>query len=434
MQRRVFIPSIFVNVALLSLLWFSFRVSRETNLTHDMNQVVVKTTSVQQPKLRDNDLQQNRIQTSLKTSIQKIHPSAYLVTNVCIDGTPSSSSAIAMSSFDHHDHHDGGTESPLSGPASFTLPYKNDVMSTMLASFHVNQSVLRGRRNVTWKPRGVLHWIQKRYMANIAHTSNAISAQWNSIRRAWGGGQTDDDILLSIPWVVLSTSSQYDTKPNFYRHYLEGGHPDVLFTASTVNTSSVQCFREVLVGYEHYEIVARPQDVRLLRRYVERYLSNCTHRRRTKDVYFIQRRESRRFEKLKGIQRVTGGILFGDEDGESNARVLDIDLSRLRFREQLCLFQKASVIIGVHGAGLAMAFVMRPRSVLIQVCPFKAPAICRWYQNVVRSIGVPSLKYLTYIVVQSEVTHRVSKDLTNDVKLNEVRWSNFLSAHVGTLL
>ena len=246
---------------------------------------------------------------------------------------------------------------------------------------------------------------------NMAHTLYKVAASLNAMKKVLAPYQIemqDVEVIFHIPPIMWRHSS---TATTLYAQLAPLLAPrcrsvhawDHLILPLEDHHLPKRCFQRAFVGWERFPILARRQNVALLS---ERFASIITVRPRGGAVVILSRRLSRGrcwynvSSLVNALQRVYPA---------SAIRVVDFET--LPVLAQASHVASASVLVGVHGAGLARAFMLGRGATLVEVCPggrmttnFLCQGRSGWYNNMLRE----GVAYVGYMPSPEEVIKRFS--------------------------
>eukprot|EP00760_Papus_ankaliazontas_P029732 PhM_4_TR4436/c0_g1_i1/m.441 len=257
----------------------------------------------------------------------------------------------------------------------------------------------------------VVHFVNLRYYANLAHAADYIAAQLNAVRRIMKQPNLRKEFSSQVPlrdadfeWVNVFSDRQWGdmcnkTYPNFYREFLPAVTPRCRSVArasdsykklpESERSSNMRCFAEAIVGQELFLIDKSPQDFDGFQQKI-RAAARCTAEELAPRVVVIYRKHE--YRTVTNVDVMTRAMLSSIPALQGhNITVSTVDFAKLSSREQSCVSQSAVVMVSVFGAALTWTFNQPRGALLIQLCPYDHK--CPWYVNIAHSVGVQTINY-----------------------------------------
>jgi len=173
------------------------------------------------------------------------------------------------------------------------------------------------------------------------------------------------------------------------------------------------CFRSVVVGISPQFPIQelRPENPekrkkRAFQEFVSSVKANVlrNYPLREPERWKDQMKGGRKSHQVTMIKRKKNRLLLNEKElleemsRREGARVSGYCFEDLDFAEQVRIISESDILIGMHGAGMAHLFFLRPGSTLIEIFPYKFRKSV--YQNFAHMIG------LTYLSFQNEFPER----------------------------
>jgi hypothetical protein len=127
------------------------------------------------------------------------------------------------------------------------------------------------------------------------------------------------------------------------------------------------------------------------------------------------------------ISRLNKRLILNEPDLVRAALALGAEvhvaaLEQMSVCAQVRLFQRANVVVGVHGSALINSILMRPKSVLLQIVPFAVRGAATFFESPAKSRGV---RYLELVIDQRVATipheHFLKPSVTAEKLYNDVK-------------